>query len=90
MKNKRIYKFVGFDIDKMVLGNITEFPVGLVGEIGQIALWLQAIGIVAAILILAEILSFYFNARRYAQLIKIKEDMKRIERKIDKILGKKR
>lgn len=74
----------------MVLGNITEFPVGLVGEIGQIALWLQAIGIVAAILILAEILSFYFNARRYAQLIKIKEDMKRIERKIDKILGKKR
>ncbi|MEK6889265.1 MAG: hypothetical protein AABW80_04130, partial [Nanoarchaeota archaeon] len=73
----------------MVLGNITEFPVGLVGEIGQIALWLQAIGIVAAILILAEILSFYFNARRYAQLIKIKEDMKRIERKIDKILGKK-
>ena len=70
----------------MVLGNITEFPVGIVAEIGQVALWLQAIGIVAAILIIAEIVSFYFNARRYRELIKIKVDMKRIEKKIDRIL----
>lgn len=67
---------------------VLEEAAGVIGTIGNIALWLQAIGIVAAILIIAEIVSFYLNARRYQQLIKIKHDMIRIERKIDKILKK--
>lgn len=66
--------------------NISEFPVGLIGEIGQIALWLQAVGVVVVLWIVFQIVILYFNHKRMKEVYQIKEDMKRIERKIDNIL----
>lgn len=69
--------------------NVSNLP-GIIGEIGQIVLWLQALGIIFVVWIVAEAFAFYYNRKRMIEVYKIKEDMKRIEGKIDKILDKKR
>ncbi len=70
------------------IANITDFPVGLVGELGQIALWLQAVGAIVVLWIIFELIILYFNRKRMKEIYQIKEDMRRIERKIDNILKK--
>jgi len=74
----------------MAIENVSGFPVGFVGEIGQIVLWMQAVGIVLIIWIIVQGAVFYFNRKRMREVYQIKKDMVRIERKIDKILSKKK
>ena len=68
--------------------NVTEVPADIILQLGKIGLWLQAIGAVILIWIVAEIVSFFINRKRLKEIYKIKEDMNRIEGKIDKILKK--
>ena len=64
----------------MVLGEV-------ITEIGQIGLWLQALGIVIVLAVVFQIISFFYNRKRMKELEVIKEDMRRIEGKIDVIVN---
>jgi len=67
-----------------------EFPIGILTNLGEIGLWLQAVGIIVVLWIIFQLIVLYFNTKRMREVGKIREDMKRIERKIDRILAKKR
>lgn len=70
--------------------NISDFPVTVVGEVGKLGLWLQALGIVVVLTIIFDVVAFFYNRKRLKEIAVIKKDMVRIEGKIDKILNKKR
>jgi hypothetical protein len=63
---------------------------GLVLEVGRLALWLKAVGIAALIWLVFESVALWFNYKRLRDVGRIKEDIKRIEGKIDRILRGKR
>lgn len=65
-------------------------PVALVTEIGQIGKWLQALGIIVVAWIIFESIALWFNYKRWREVGSIKQDVYRIERKIDNILRKPR
>ena len=79
------YEVTGQTIE--ILNN-TNIPI--ISEVGKVALWLQALGLVTLMVIIFEVIAFYYNRKRFQELMKIKEDMMRIEGKIDMILNKKR
>ncbi len=66
--------------------NVTDVPADLIVQLGKIGLWLQAIGVVILIWIAAQIISFILNRKRLMEIYHIKEDMKRIEDKIDSLI----
>lgn len=63
----------------MVIGEV-------ITEVGQIALWLQALGIVIVLAIIFQVISFIYNRKRMREIDQIKKDMIRIEGKINKII----
>ena len=63
--------------------------VDVVAELGNLGLWLQALGVVVVSTIIFDIIAFLLNRRRLKEIVLIKKDMVRIEGKIDKILNKK-
>ena len=73
----------------MVVEQVANLSAGLITEVGQIALWMQALGLVIVIYLIFQTVSLVLNWRRMKEVYKIKEDMKRIENKIDKMLSKK-
>jgi hypothetical protein len=73
----------------MVVEEVANVSVGLITEIGQIALWLQALGVMVVLWILFQAATMWYEYRRMKELLQIKKDMTRIEGKINKILGKK-
>jgi len=77
----------------MAFENITdlpaEFTTEMVSYLGSIALWLQAIGILAVIWIGIQIFNIIRGTKRKHDFKKIQDDLKRIERKLDHIKKKK-
>lgn len=69
--------------------NVSNLP-GLIGDIGQVALWLQAVGIIVILWIIFEAFAIYYSTKRMKEIHIIKKDMVRIEEKIDKILSRKK
>ncbi len=67
---------------KMVESLITQF--------GHMLVWLQAIGALIIAWLIFQIVAIVYNVRRMRQIAVIRQDMGRMERKLDKILGKKR
>lgn len=65
-------------------------PLTLVQQVGSIALWLKAIGGIIVLWIIFEGFGFFWNLKRFKELRNIRGDMERMERKLDKILSKKR
>lgn len=74
----------------MALNGATENLTAVVAEVGSVLLWMQALGIVLLLWFAFEIISLYFHRKRLREIYKIKEDMQRIEGKIDRILKAKR
>ena len=74
----------------MVVENLAAESLDLLGKLGYVALWLQALGVILIIWIIAEAFAFYYNRKRLKEVYNIKKDMARIEGKIDKILNRKR
>lgn len=74
----------------MVIEDVSAALSNLVTSLGKIGIWLQAVGIIVIIYIALSLVDIWINRRRMKEVYKIKEDMKRIERKIDKILAKRR
>ena len=70
-----------------VIANISGSS--LIWEVGKIGLWLQAIGLVVIIWIIFESVILYLNYKRMKEVYKIKDDMKRIEEKLDKVIKNK-
>ena len=58
----------------------------VISGVGQIGLWLQALGIVVVLVIVFNLISFFYNRKRMKEIAIIKENMDRIEKKIDKII----
>lgn len=55
-------------------------------DVGQIGLWLQALGVVVVLWIIFQVIAFWYNRKRMKEIYAIKKDMRRLEGKIDKIL----
>ncbi len=72
----------------MVVEEVVNASGAVIGSLGQIALWLQALGIILVLWIIFQLASFYYNWKRMKEVLLIKKDMKRIEGKIDRILRK--
>lgn len=72
--------------EEAVVKNIADIPIVAINEISKLGSWLQALGTVVVLTIIFEIIAFFLNRKRLKEIAIIKIDMKRIERKIDKIL----
>ena len=74
--------------------NITDAANGLlpefVLELGKVANWLQAVGIILIVWIGFEIAFFILNYKRRKHLKRLVSDLERLEKKVDKLLKKKR
>jgi len=57
-------------------------------KIGAIGLWVQTVGIIVILWVAFQIIHFFFERSRAKGIYKIKEDMKRMEGKLDLILKK--
>lgn len=57
-------------------------------QLGQIGLWLQALGIIVILWIIFQIIAVIVNRKKRKTLYAIKEDVERIEKKIDRLLKK--
>ena len=68
---------------------LTDIPLTIAEQLGVLGLWMKAVGIIVILWIVFQSVNFFLNRRRIKELYKIKEDMKRIEGKIDRILKKK-
>lgn len=63
-------------------------PLSLVSQVGNIVLWLKAIGGIVVLWIIFQAFAFYFNLKRFKKMESIMADMQRMEKKLDKILDK--
>jgi len=75
----------------MAIEEIINAPSGVISDlviaIGQIGLWLKAIGAIVILWLVVHTISVIFNTKRMKEVKNIKEDIVRIEEKIDKILS---
>ena len=70
----------------MEIFNITEIlPMGFVQTFGEMALWLQAIGIITLVLLISNIVSILSTFHRRKREKAILEKLDKIEEKLDKI-----
>ena len=72
----------------MVTGDIITTSAMILAEIGKIGLWLQAIGLIVIIWFIFVIFTILASRKRLKEIHIIKQDMVRIEKKIDKLLKK--
>lgn len=68
---------------------LLEASKDLISDLGRIGLWMQTLGIVIILWMIFEFIAFLMNRKRLAEVYRIKQDMARIEGKIDEILQKK-
>lgn len=69
--------------------NSTEFAKEIVNTLGDIGLWLQAIGLLVIITIIALVASLIIAHKRLKQIKKIKKQIDSIENKLNRALKKK-
>lgn len=60
----------------------------IISQLGNIWLGLKALGIVVVLWIIFQITAFLLNRKKTKTIKSIKEDLKRIEEKLDKISNK--
>ena len=65
--------------------NASEVLPDIVVEIGKIGLWLQAVGGLVLLWIAFQVVSFIYNRKKRNELRQIRLDLKRIEKKINKL-----
>lgn len=57
----------------------------IVIQLGQIGLWVQAVGLIVILWIIIQAITLYFNRKRRKKLQEISDRLDRLEKKIDKI-----
>ena len=53
--------------------------------LGEVGLWIQAVGLLVIVWIIVQGITMYFNRKRRLLLMEINERLKRVERKLDKM-----
>ncbi len=66
-----------------VFNSSPETAIEIAKFVGSIALWLKAIGLFAAVILILYIVNWFINRRKLKAVYSIKEDLQRIEKKID-------
>lgn len=61
----------------------------LLAQVGSIGTWLQAIGILAVLWLIWNIINFIISRKNRNSIKKLQEELERIESKIDALLKKK-
>lgn len=59
-------------------------------QFGKFGKWLQAIGLIIILWVAFQIISLWINRGSKKEIVKLREDVKRIEGKIDKLAKKKK
>ncbi|HLC31922.1 MAG TPA: hypothetical protein VJK51_04595 [Candidatus Nanoarchaeia archaeon] len=72
----------------MVVGEVVGTSGDILKELGSVGRWLQAVGVVVVLWVVFELFSFIINWKRWKVLRTYQKDIKRIERKLDKVLEK--
>ena len=72
----------------MAIESITSAPADIILEIGRIGAWIQAVGIIAILWIVFEIIILINNRIRRKQLYEIEDRLKTIEKKLNLIIKK--
>lgn len=67
------------------IGSPGEVVIDVASALGSLGRWLQAIGAVIILWIVFHAIAWFLNRKRLKELYKIKDDIVRIESKIDKI-----
>ena len=57
----------------------------LIADLGRIGLWLQALGVVIVLWLIFQIIALIVNRKKRKTLYAIKDDLERVESKIDRI-----
>ena len=60
----------------------------VVVQLGQVGLWVQAVGLVVILWIIVEAITLYYNRKRRLLLMNIDERLNRVEKKLDLIKKK--
>jgi len=69
----------------MVVEEVLSATPEIVLELGRIGKWVQAIGLLVILWIIFHVITMYFNRKRRKMIEEIREDVKKISRKIDKL-----
>ena len=59
----------------------------LIADLGRIGLWLQALGVLIVLWLIFQIIALIVNRKKRKILYAIKDDLERVESKIDRIEG---
>jgi purine-cytosine permease-like protein len=54
-------------------------------ELGNLGRWVQAVGLLVILWIVVQIINLFFNRRRRLAIYEIRDDLKRVERKLDRL-----
>lgn len=73
-----------------IVEEVTNVSTNLIEQIGQIGLWLKTLGIIVVLWIIFQSVQFYFNLKRLKEIHLIKQHMNIMEKKLNKILAKKK
>jgi hypothetical protein len=71
-------------------GEIVSASGDVLKEISTITNWLEALGLVFILWLFFQLITFFINRKRILEVFAIRKDMERIEKKIDKLVDKKR
>ena len=76
----------------MVVEEVVNISTGVLSstilEIGKVALWLQALGVIIVLWIIFQIVLIVNDRKKRKVIYSIKEDLIRIEKKVDKLSKK--
>ncbi len=73
-----------------VINSTTELMPQILVELGQLGIWLQAIGVIALLWLIFNIVSLIVNLGRKKELERIRHNIIRVEKKVDNLLRKKK
>ena len=72
----------------MVGEDIASSFTEIISQLGGIWLWLKTLGIIVVLWIIFQVIAFLLNRKKMKIIKSIKEDLRRIENKLDKVSKK--
>jgi len=69
--------------------DIGEVSVKILNEIGQIGLWLKAAGFIFILWIIFQIISLIANRKKLKEIAGLRDDIKILDAKLNKVIKKK-
>ncbi|HIG94401.1 MAG: hypothetical protein QT05_C0028G0009 [archaeon GW2011_AR13] len=73
----------------MVVGEVVDLSGSILLELGKIGLWLQTLGVIILFWLIVQIITLIMNRKKRKAIYSMKEDLVRIEKKLDKLCRKK-